>query len=182
MGKGTKDYRRISFDPSDIGGGISINDVIMDLKQRSNTDPTSNQSEVIITTDRMSSHRITVTSHDLLGNIIAFHGTESVSSSETNSSSTSGLGSTIRTITYTPPHSIGDSTPTHTEGTPSFTGSSSSGDLGCPTTPVKGFEHHPFHPHYQKTKPLSPLLGAERSKEKPKDKEDKENYHETEMV
>lgn len=48
---------------------------------------------------------------------------------------------------------------------------------GCPTTPVKGFEHHPFHPQYQKTKPLSPLLGAERDKSK-----SKENYHETEMV
>ncbi|GIY09400.1 phosphatidylinositol 4-phosphate 5-kinase type-1 gamma [Caerostris extrusa] len=57
--------------------------------------------------------------------------------SETSSSSTSGLGSTLHTVTYTPPHSVEGSTPTHTEGTPSFTESSSSGDAACPTTPVK---------------------------------------------
>lgn len=58
--------------------------------------------------------------------------------SETSSSSTSGLGSTLHTVTWTPPHSVEGSTPTHTEGTPSFTESSSSGDAACPTTPVKG--------------------------------------------
>lgn len=65
--------------------------------------------------------------------------TESVGSgmSETSSSSTSGLGSTLHTVTWTPPHSVEGSTPTHTEGTPSFTESSSSGDAACPTTPVK---------------------------------------------
>ncbi|GFW84040.1 phosphatidylinositol 4-phosphate 5-kinase type-1 alpha [Trichonephila clavipes] len=57
--------------------------------------------------------------------------------SETSSSSTSGLGSTLHTVTWTPPHSVEGSTPTHTEGTPSFTESSSSGDAACPTTPVK---------------------------------------------
>ncbi|GFW84077.1 phosphatidylinositol 4-phosphate 5-kinase type-1 alpha [Trichonephila clavipes] len=57
--------------------------------------------------------------------------------SETSSSSTSGLGSTLHTATWTPPHSVEGSTPTHTEGTPSFTESSSSGDAACPTTPVK---------------------------------------------
>lgn len=50
--------------------------------------------------------------------------------SETSSSSTSGLGSTLHTATWTPPHSVEGSTPTHTEGTPSFTESSSSGDAG----------------------------------------------------
>lgn len=63
--------------------------------------------------------------------------------SETSSSTTSGLGSTIRTVTWTPPQG---STPTHTEGTPSFTESSSSGDIDdklCvfPSTPIKGSQH-----------------------------------------
>ncbi|GFT20538.1 phosphatidylinositol 4-phosphate 5-kinase type-1 alpha [Trichonephila clavipes] len=57
--------------------------------------------------------------------------------SEASSSSTSGLGSTVPAVAYTPPHSIEGSTPTHTEGTPSFTESSASGDAACPTTPVK---------------------------------------------
>ncbi|XP_069957804.1 phosphatidylinositol 4-phosphate 5-kinase type-1 alpha isoform X18 [Cherax quadricarinatus] len=50
----------------------------------------------------------------------------------------SSVGSTpmVRTLTWTPPLSVEGSTPTWTEGTPSFTESSSSGDLGCPTTPV----------------------------------------------
>lgn len=50
--------------------------------------------------------------------------------SETSSSSTSGFSSTLHTSTWTPPHSVEGSTPTHTEGTPSFTESSSSGDAG----------------------------------------------------
>ncbi|XP_042234775.1 uncharacterized protein LOC121874613 [Homarus americanus] len=51
----------------------------------------------------------------------------------------SSVGSTpmVRTLTWTPPLSVEGSTPTWTEGTPSFTESSSSGDLGCPTTPVR---------------------------------------------
>ena len=51
-----------------------------------------------------------------------------------SSSSTSGFGSgataTGRTLTWTPPASVEGSTPTWTEGTPSFTESSSSGDIG----------------------------------------------------
>ncbi|XP_037091890.1 phosphatidylinositol 4-phosphate 5-kinase type-1 alpha-like isoform X2 [Pollicipes pollicipes] len=43
----------------------------------------------------------------------------------------------LRHVTWTPPMSVEGSTPTWTEGTPSFTESSSSGDMGCPTTPVK---------------------------------------------
>ncbi|XP_021936365.1 phosphatidylinositol 4-phosphate 5-kinase type-1 alpha-like isoform X7 [Zootermopsis nevadensis] len=58
-----------------------------------------------------------------------------------SSSSTSGFGSgatgTGRTLTWTPPASVEGSTPTWTEGTPSFTESSSSGDIGCPTTPIR---------------------------------------------
>lgn len=54
-----------------------------------------------------------------------------------SSSSTSGFSSTIRTMTWTPPASVEGSTPTWTEGTPSFTESSSSGDLGMPAlTPL----------------------------------------------
>ncbi|KAG0413259.1 hypothetical protein HPB47_009594, partial [Ixodes persulcatus] len=59
--------------------------------------------------------------------------------SETISSSTPGLGPSMRTLTWTPPHSVEGSTPTHTEGTPSFTESSSSGDIACPTTPLKNW-------------------------------------------
>ncbi|XP_034243346.1 phosphatidylinositol 4-phosphate 5-kinase type-1 alpha-like isoform X2 [Thrips palmi] len=54
-------------------------------------------------------------------------------------SSTSGFGSSGARghLTWTPPASVEGSTPTWTEGTPSFTESSSSGDIGCPTTPVR---------------------------------------------
>ncbi|KAK3930572.1 Proline-rich receptor-like protein kinase PERK4, partial [Frankliniella fusca] len=54
-------------------------------------------------------------------------------------SSTSGFGSggARGHLTWTPPASVEGSTPTWTEGTPSFTESSSSGDIGCPTTPVR---------------------------------------------
>ncbi|KAK7789311.1 hypothetical protein R5R35_013285 [Gryllus longicercus] len=71
---------------------------------------------------------------------------KSSSLSVESSSSTSGFGSSAgggggggggRTLTWTPPASVEGSTPTWTEGTPSFTESSSSGDVGCPTTPVR---------------------------------------------
>jgi len=52
-------------------------------------------------------------------------------------SSVGGPSPMVRTHTWTPPLSVEGSTPTWTEGTPSFTESSSSGDLGCPTTPVR---------------------------------------------
>ncbi|XP_035714566.1 phosphatidylinositol 4-phosphate 5-kinase type-1 alpha isoform X2 [Folsomia candida] len=55
-------------------------------------------------------------------------------------STTSGVSSSHR-MTRSPPSGAHDmnrtATPTWTEGTPSFTESSSSGDLGCPTTPIK---------------------------------------------
>lgn len=50
----------------------------------------------------------------------------SVNSSCASSLASSGLGSTLRTVTWTPPHSIGTATPSHTEGTPSLTESSES--------------------------------------------------------
>ncbi|XP_023220277.1 phosphatidylinositol 4-phosphate 5-kinase type-1 alpha-like isoform X1 [Centruroides sculpturatus] len=85
--------------------------------------------------------------------------------SETSSSTTSGLGSTIRTVTWTPPQG---STPTHTEGTPSFTESSSSGDIDeklCmfPSTPVKGSQHDsqasiPDSTNYQETEMVNVLI------------------------
>ncbi|KAL0267949.1 UNVERIFIED_CONTAM: hypothetical protein PYX00_010072 [Menopon gallinae] len=59
-----------------------------------------------------------------------------------SSSSTSGFTTgTSRNLTWTPPASVEGSTPTWTEGTPSFTESSSSGDIGCPTTPIKSSHH-----------------------------------------
>ena len=56
----------------------------------------------------------------------------SVNSSCASSLTSSGLGSTLRTVTWTPPHSIGTITPSHTEGTPSLTESSES---ECTSTP-----------------------------------------------
>uniref|UniRef100_A0A1Y1MVB0 PIPK domain-containing protein n=1 Tax=Photinus pyralis TaxID=7054 RepID=A0A1Y1MVB0_PHOPY len=57
-------------------------------------------------------------------------------------SSGAGHSSHSRGLAWTPPASVEGSTPTWTEGTPSFTESSSSGDIvngcaGCPTTPVR---------------------------------------------
>ncbi|XP_076267612.1 phosphatidylinositol 4-phosphate 5-kinase 59B isoform X20 [Rhynchophorus ferrugineus] len=52
-------------------------------------------------------------------------------------SSASGGHSSRGGLAWTPPASVEGSTPTWTEGTPSFTESSSSGDMGCPTTPMK---------------------------------------------
>ncbi|XP_023317239.1 phosphatidylinositol 4-phosphate 5-kinase type-1 gamma-like isoform X2 [Trichogramma pretiosum] len=47
-------------------------------------------------------------------------------------------------VTWTPPvGSAEGSTPTWTEGTPSFTESSSSGDIGCPTTPIRTDQQTP---------------------------------------
>ncbi|XP_015109736.1 phosphatidylinositol 4-phosphate 5-kinase type-1 alpha isoform X7 [Diachasma alloeum] len=60
--------------------------------------------------------------------------TKSSLSVESGGSSRGGGG-----LTWTPPAGSAEgSTPTWTEGTPSFTESSSSGDIGCPTTPTKG--------------------------------------------
>ncbi|XP_029825436.1 phosphatidylinositol 4-phosphate 5-kinase type-1 alpha isoform X1 [Ixodes scapularis] len=86
--------------------------------------------------------------------------TVTVRTSETISSSTPGLGPSMRTLTWTPPHSVEGSTPTHTEGTPSFTESSSSGDIACPTTPLKNWMN----------KGSQPSLG------------DAQGLHETEML
>ncbi|KAK0089526.1 hypothetical protein PV325_006859 [Microctonus aethiopoides] len=62
--------------------------------------------------------------------------TKSSLSVESGGSSSRGAGGGL---TWTPPTGSAEgSTPTWTEGTPSFTESSSSGDAGCPTTPTKG--------------------------------------------
>ncbi|XP_066581101.1 phosphatidylinositol 4-phosphate 5-kinase type-1 beta-like isoform X3 [Prorops nasuta] len=63
--------------------------------------------------------------------------TKSSLSVESGGSSSRGGGQT-----WTPPAGSAEgSTPTWTEGTPSFTESSSSGDIGFPTTPIKGRNH-----------------------------------------
>lgn len=60
--------------------------------------------------------------------------TKSSLSVESGGSSRGGGG-----LTWTPPAGSNEgSTPTWTEGTPSYTESSSSGDAGCPTTPIRG--------------------------------------------
>ncbi|CAN7982700.1 unnamed protein product [Ixodes hexagonus] len=86
--------------------------------------------------------------------------TVTVRASETISSSAPVLGPGVRNLTWTPPHSVEGSTPTHTEGTPSFTESSSSGDIACPTTPLKNWMN----------KGSQPSLG------------DSQGLHETEML
>ncbi|XP_071861714.1 phosphatidylinositol 4-phosphate 5-kinase 59B isoform X13 [Bombus fervidus] len=64
--------------------------------------------------------------------------TKSSLSVESGGSSRGGGG-----LTWTPPAGSAEgSTPTWTEGTPSFTESSSSGDAGCPTTPIRGNQRH----------------------------------------
>lgn len=54
------------------------------------------------------------------------------SSVTSNSSSTSGIGSTVKTINWTPSLGIdrGTPTPSNTEGTPSLTESSESSEIG----------------------------------------------------
>nr|CAI5842522.1 unnamed protein product [Callosobruchus analis] len=56
-------------------------------------------------------------------------------------------------LAWTPPASVEGSTPTWTEGTPSFTESSSSGDIGCPTTPLRpsGATQQAQKAHHKKT-------------------------------
>ncbi|GFQ71007.1 phosphatidylinositol 4-phosphate 5-kinase type-1 gamma [Trichonephila clavata] len=125
---------------SDIKSNTSWGSPRERQKPRANTDPvpprmisgrssTSSVGKTSVTWDRtevVSLSQITIQTEST-GDLV----------SETSSSSTSGLGSTLHTVTWTPPHSVEGSTPTHTEGTPSFTESSSSGDAACPTTPVK---------------------------------------------
>ncbi|XP_023309834.1 phosphatidylinositol 4-phosphate 5-kinase type-1 alpha isoform X3 [Anoplophora glabripennis] len=60
-------------------------------------------------------------------------------------SSGAGHSSHSRGLAWTPPASVEGSTPTWTEGTPSFTESSSSGDMGCPTTPLRQSSHTKVH-------------------------------------
>ncbi|KAJ8926126.1 hypothetical protein NQ315_009983 [Exocentrus adspersus] len=60
---------------------------------------------------------------------------------ESGSSGAGGHSSHSRGLAWTPPASVEGSTPTWTEGTPSFTESSSSGDMGCPTTPLRQGAH-----------------------------------------
>ncbi|KAG5884964.1 hypothetical protein JTB14_000358 [Gonioctena quinquepunctata] len=65
-------------------------------------------------------------------------------------SSGAGHSSHSRGLAWTPPTSVEGSTPTWTEGTPSFTESSSSGDMGCPTTPLRQ-GHSSTKLHHKKT-------------------------------
>ncbi|XP_056647078.1 phosphatidylinositol 4-phosphate 5-kinase type-1 alpha isoform X7 [Diorhabda sublineata] len=70
---------------------------------------------------------------------------------ESGSSGAGGHSSHSRGLAWTPPTSVEGSTPTWTEGTPSFTESSSSGDMGCPTTPLKQGTHSSMKSHHKKT-------------------------------
>ncbi|XP_044747440.1 phosphatidylinositol 4-phosphate 5-kinase type-1 alpha isoform X9 [Coccinella septempunctata] len=81
---------------------------------------------------------------------------ETKSSLSVESGSSSGAGHSSHSrggLTWTPPASVEGSTPTWTEGTPSFTESSSSGDMGCPTTPLRQSSNSPSTSvsHHKKT-------------------------------
>ncbi|KAL1512511.1 hypothetical protein ABEB36_002093 [Hypothenemus hampei] len=65
--------------------------------------------------------------------------------------SSSGGHSSRTGLAWTPPTSVEGSTPTWTEGTPSFTESSSSGDMGCPTTPLRSGSGGSSGKHHKKT-------------------------------
>lgn len=67
-----------------------------------------------------------------------------------------GPTSMARTLTWTPPLSVEGSTPTWTEGTPSFTESSSSGDLGMLGIAALSLPH--YYPVSILSLSLSPAL------------------------
>ncbi|XP_071447106.1 phosphatidylinositol 4-phosphate 5-kinase type-1 gamma-like isoform X7 [Hetaerina americana] len=116
---------------------VSITDVRME--SHSSSGPHS----ILSSSTGSTSCAVTAASHSplstLAGGSAAPSAPETKWSSLSVESSSSGFGgSTVRTVTWTPPaSSVEGSTPTWTEGTPSFTESSSSGDLGCPTTPLR---------------------------------------------
>ncbi|XP_043283767.1 phosphatidylinositol 4-phosphate 5-kinase type-1 alpha-like isoform X13 [Venturia canescens] len=98
-------------------------------------------------------HHVTLTKnyHDSVSSITDVHLESSGSGSgsggrETKSSLSVESGGSSRGgggLTWTPPTGSAEgSTPTWTEGTPSFTESSSSGDIGCPSTPIRGNERN----------------------------------------
>ncbi|XP_060536090.1 phosphatidylinositol 4-phosphate 5-kinase type-1 alpha-like isoform X3 [Cylas formicarius] len=64
--------------------------------------------------------------------------------------SSSGGYSSRAGLAWTPPTSVEGSTPTWTEGTPSFTESSSSGDAGYPSTPLKQDRNPPSKHQHKK--------------------------------
>uniref|UniRef100_A0AAR5NWI5 PIPK domain-containing protein n=1 Tax=Dendroctonus ponderosae TaxID=77166 RepID=A0AAR5NWI5_DENPD len=76
---------------------------------------------------------------------------ESGGSSTAGGHSSSGGHSSRTGLAWTPPTSVEGSTPTWTEGTPSFTESSSSGDMGCPTTPLRPGSGASSNKHHKKT-------------------------------
>nr|XP_027196574.1 phosphatidylinositol 4-phosphate 5-kinase type-1 alpha-like isoform X2 [Dermatophagoides pteronyssinus] len=85
----------------------------------------------------------------------------------------SGLGSsTLRSnITWTPPHSIGTATPTHTEGTPSLTESSESEYY--PTTPIRMLRHKMNH-HNQSSNHSRSIKNEQNIDDKNVDEEEEE--------
>ncbi|KAG8201176.1 hypothetical protein JTE90_028832 [Oedothorax gibbosus] len=108
-------------------------------KSRANTDPASSPNPLRSGVGKASSVTWDKTEVVSLSQVTIQTESTADCMSET-SSSTSGFSSTLHTVTWTPPHSVEGSTPTHTEGTPSFTESSSSGDAACPTTPVRSID------------------------------------------
>lgn len=117
------------------------------LEQRSGTAPLENASSVTPGRVRItshSSHHSHVTSVVRRDDAVSITDIRLESRAENKSSlsvesgsSGAGHSSHSRGLAWTPPASVEGSTPTWTEGTPSFTESSSSGDMGCPTTPLR---------------------------------------------
>ncbi|XP_068895533.1 phosphatidylinositol 4-phosphate 5-kinase type-1 alpha isoform X3 [Tenebrio molitor] len=93
---------------------------------------------------RVASHHHVTTVKNYRDDVVSITDIKLESRAETKSSlsvesgsSGAGHSSHSRGLAWTPPASVEGSTPTWTEGTPSFTESSSSGDMGCPTTPLR---------------------------------------------
>ncbi|XP_071447137.1 phosphatidylinositol 4-phosphate 5-kinase type-1 sktl-like isoform X10 [Hetaerina americana] len=139
---------------------VSITDVRME--SHSSSGPHS----ILSSSTGSTSCAVTAASHSplstLAGGSAAPSAPETKWSSLSVESSSSGFGgSTVRTVTWTPPaSSVEGSTPTWTEGTPSFTESSSSGDLGFGILSISGYvkEAKAIY-HFQADKEHSPRDG-----------------------
>ncbi|XP_071447081.1 phosphatidylinositol 4-phosphate 5-kinase type-1 gamma-like isoform X4 [Hetaerina americana] len=139
---------------------VSITDVRME--SHSSSGPHS----ILSSSTGSTSCAVTAASHSplstLAGGSAAPSAPETKWSSLSVESSSSGFGgSTVRTVTWTPPaSSVEGSTPTWTEGTPSFTESSSSGDLGFGILSISGYVKEAkaiYHFQADKGCPTTPL-------------------------
>ncbi|KAI1280551.1 Phosphatidylinositol 4-phosphate 5-kinase type-1 alpha [Halotydeus destructor] len=105
-------------------------------KVRANTDPAASSLRTAVM-KKTTKKTVTVNTEGISVSQVHLN-TDSVTSVTSSSSGiSSGIASTtVRTVNWTPPHSVIGSTPTHTEGTPSLTESSES-EFAFPSTPLR---------------------------------------------